>query len=328
MSDLVKRKDRIQNAYQHVAKSEWGLAVIAWEREGKRGYQFEDGQLRIFAAGHYHLLHEIEIEADRMRTLLAFLGRMLPQPASDAAPATAPATVVLPSLDEQIEFFLRAYPSGFAGDRWLNEHRRGAGGRARKRHRDPAIAFAREKLTPAHLASCLERRRPDEAIETLSTVLGKTDLVAFARVQRLVSLAPERARGVVVALCDLLQARDSAEVRLMQWIQALTRGTGQAPTWNLATAPLALVDPAHHVCVHRANFLGQAAISAPRLRLPVTPSGYAYGAVLSMAEQIRLRLGELGAPPADRFDVHDFIAVTVRTEAREEMAARRESARA
>jgi len=327
MSNLVQRKDQIQNAYRHVAKPEWGMAVIAWEREGKRGYQFEDGQLRVFATGHYHLLDAIAIEPDRMRTLLAFLGRMLPQPTSDAASA-APATVVLPSLDEQIEFFLRAYPGGFAGDRWLNEHRRGASGRVRKRHRDPAIAFAREKLTPGHLATCLERRRPDEAIDTLSAVLGKTDLVAYARVQRLVSLAPERARGVVVALYDLLQARDGAEVRLMQWIQALTRGTGQAPTWNLATAPLALVDPAHHVCVHRTTFLAQAAVSAPRLRLPVSPSGYAYGAVLSMAEQIRVRLGELGAPPADRFDVHDFIAATVRTEAREEMAARRERARA
>src|SRR5688572_12808538 len=54
LSDLVH-----QSLFQHASRPEWGGALIAWERDGKRGYQFEDGQLRIFTTGHYYLLEPI-----------------------------------------------------------------------------------------------------------------------------------------------------------------------------------------------------------------------------------------------------------------------------
>ena len=34
--------------YRHVKRPEWGVAMIAWERNGTRAYQFEDGKLRKF----------------------------------------------------------------------------------------------------------------------------------------------------------------------------------------------------------------------------------------------------------------------------------------
>lgn len=321
MSQLFEQRDRTQHtAYRHVARPEWGMAMIAWEREGKRGYKFEDGQLRVFASGHYHLLDAIALAPERLRTLRGIVGS--PEAADAGETSALPSPVELPSLDEQIDHFLRAYPGGFAGRTWQDAHR-GGSGRARKRQREPAIAFARERLTAAHLGSCLERRREHDAIESLTTVLGRTDLVPFARLERLKAVSPDRARRIAAGLFELLFAREGVEVRLMQWIQALTRGTGQPATWNLATAPLALVEPARYICVTRSSFLAQAAAIAPRLRLPMAPNGYAYGAVLAMAEQIRLRLEERGCPPADRLDIHDFIASTMRADARLDMAARR-----
>lgn len=320
MNHAFSPRDQVHTAYRHVARPAWGLAVISWEREGKRGYRFEDGQLRIFAAAHYHLLDAIDVPPDRLRSLLQIAGSA--PPLAGEEPAGAPIEVAPPTLDEQIDHFLRAYPGGFAAAKWQDDHRRGSG-RARKRHRDRAIEYARDKLTPAHLVSCLERRCEHEAMATLADVLGHTDLVPAVRLQKLASVSASRARGMAIGLHDLLFTREGAEVRLMQWIQALTRGTGQQPTWNLATAPLALIDPERHVCVQRTSFLAQASAVEPRLRLPTAPTGYAYGPALAMVEKIKVRLGERGAPPADRFDVHDFILATVRSEARADIAARR-----
>src|SRR5690606_26156746 len=42
--------------YQHTKRAQWGLAALVWERDGKRGYRFEDGSERVFREGFYHLL--------------------------------------------------------------------------------------------------------------------------------------------------------------------------------------------------------------------------------------------------------------------------------
>lgn len=296
------------NTFQHNAKPEWGAAVIAWEREGKRGYQFEDGQLRVFTSGHYHLLDSVELEPDRIKILLAILGRPVAPVFESALP---PPPVARLTLDEQIEQFRAAYPGGFSGDTWKQEQRGTGAGRARKRHRDPAIAAAREELTSAKVASWMEGRREQQGMATLATVLGRSDLLPQARAQQLTELSPDRARSVAVALFDLLYARSGVEVRLMQWVQCLTRATGQAPNWSMATIPLALVEPSRFVCVHRTSFMAQAAGVGARLELAPLPSGYAYRPVLALVEQIRTRLGEAGCTPADCFDVYDFICLTV-----------------
>jgi hypothetical protein len=93
----------------------------------------------------------------------------------------------------------------------------------------------------------------------------------------------------------------------------------------LATAPLALVEPERFVCVHRTSFVAQGSIVTPRVKLATSPSGYAYTPVLAMVEQIRLRLVEAGSPPADRFDVYDFICLTVGSDARRAITDRRKT---
>lgn len=307
-----------QSVYRHAAKPEWGGALIAWERDGKRGYQFEDGRLRVFTSVHYHLLERIDASADRVRTLRALLGIDAP-PEVVSVPA---ASLERPTLDEQIEYFLAQFPGGFAGEKWQSEHR-GGSERARKRHRDPAIAIARKELTVTHLTSCLDRRREDMAMQTLATVLGSTDLVAATHVQDLPALPPNRARTIVIGLYELLFGNNSVEVRVVQWVQALTRGTGRKPQWSVATAPLALFSPDHHVCVHRASFLAQAASFAPHIRVAVSPAGVDYGPLLAMATRVRARLDEKSCSPADFLDVHDFMLLTLRAEAVREIAARR-----
>lgn len=305
-----------QSAYQHAAKPEWGVAVIAWEREGKRGYQFEDGQLRVFTSGYFHMLDPIAVSPERVRILHALLGLPLPTVTS-----ALPQPIDRPTIDEQIVYFLRAYPGGFAGEKWQSD-RRGGSGRPLKRHRDPAIAFARTELTSARLAASLDQRREQEAVQTLANVLERTDLVAWAHVQKLPALPPNRARALVMGLLELLYGQASTEVRVVQWVQALTRGTGRAPSWTLATAPLALLHPDQHVCVHRTSFLAQAASVAPRLRVPASPSGVDYTRLLAMAESVREAL-KAASSPGDLLDVGDFISFTLGAQACKEMSAAR-----
>ena len=47
---------KIQTLYQHQARPQWGLAILAWEGRDKRRYQFQDGKLRTFKQGYYEKL--------------------------------------------------------------------------------------------------------------------------------------------------------------------------------------------------------------------------------------------------------------------------------
>lgn len=314
MIDLVNQSV----VFHHAAKPEWGGAVIAWERDGKRGYQFEDGRLRVFTVLHYHLLERIDVSLDRVRMLRALL--KLPEHVETSGAVAT--TGDRPTLDEQIAYFVDAFPDSFGGQRWRDQHRAGAE-RARKRHRDAAIALARKELTQSSIASALERDRETEGVRTFAAVLGETDLVPGAHLHRLVALPPNRARVVLVGLFDLLFAGTGIEVRMRQWLQALTRGVDRAPTWSLATAPLALVAPDDHVCVHRASFAAQASAMGLRTRIAATPKGPEYIQLLGMARRVRERLTEMSSPPADLLDVYDFIVLTLHGRACGEILARR-----
>lgn len=286
------------SVYLHSTKPEWGVAVVVWERDDKRGYQFEDGRMRIFPASHYHLLEVAEASPDCIRVLRALNGD---RPRSDRPRAPEGA-----SIGQQIEGFLAKYPGGFAGETWQAEHR-GRAGRPLKRHRDRAISAARMELTLDYLKTCLDRGREVEGVKALTTVLGNTDLVAGQSIQSLVALSHDRARVILAGLVNLIGTDLRTEVRLVQWVQALTRGAARKPGWSLATAPLALLQPEQHVCVHRGNFVAQAAAVAPQLAIGTSPSGFDYAALLAMSERIRAQLEQAGTSPADFFDVYDFI---------------------
>ena len=307
--------DRTRNVYRHTAKPEWGGAVIAWEREGKRGLQFEDGQLRVFGEGHYHLLEVVDVSTDRVTKLLTLVGR------DESSNGRAAATGDAPSLDEQIELFHRQYPGGFAAAPWRERHR-ASPGRSLKRHREPAIELARAQLSADRIAGWLQDRSP-AGLRALCDVLAATDLVPAAHVKQLGALMPNAAHVVLAALMELLHGEGNELVRLEQWIHALGRALARPPSWALATAPLALMRPQEHICVERASFAVQATSMAPQLRLDQTPNASQYVRALSMARRVGAVLEDRSSVPADLLDVHDFMVCTLAARAREEMAAQR-----
>jgi hypothetical protein len=311
--------DRSRNVYRHNAKPEWGGAVIAWEREGKRGYQFEDGQLRVFASAHYHLLGVIDVSGDRVKKLLSFVDRARP-----VEPGLGLRSSDAPKLHEQVDHFLRCYPGGFAGDRWRSEHRRPASGDSLKRHRDAAIELAGQELSRARLTASLDDQREVDGVRALCRVLGATDLVSAAQLKQLAAVQPYSCRGLVAALRDLVSGDGLADARVAHWVKALTTAMRRAPVWPLATAPLALLRPQQHVCVQRSTFAAQAATMAAQMRPGQTASAPQYARLLAMCERVRECLTEGSCPPTDLFDVSDFVAFTLSQQSVEAMTSRRD----
>ena len=48
------------HVYVHRKRPQWGYAIVAWEKGDKRGYQFEDGQLRVFKDAFYGLFDRVD----------------------------------------------------------------------------------------------------------------------------------------------------------------------------------------------------------------------------------------------------------------------------
>ncbi|MEL6182380.1 MAG: hypothetical protein AAFS10_25715, partial [Myxococcota bacterium] len=54
----------MHSLYVHTKRPNWGRAILAWEQGGKRGYQFEDGRLRVFKKDFYGLFDTVELPED------------------------------------------------------------------------------------------------------------------------------------------------------------------------------------------------------------------------------------------------------------------------
>ncbi len=320
---LAEQGTSTRKFYEHVARPEWGVAVLTWEGEGKRGYRFDDGKLRVFKEGYFHLMRQAEADRGQREALAAYVRR---KPGERRAPARVPDADAI-TLADQIEYFRSNYPQGFAGEKWQSDHRKRSK-RSLLRHRVPAIEHARTELTREKLDRWLTDGRADEAVDTLRKVLAKTDLVTAAQRKQLDDLQHWHAERLAKALRNLLWGQDSIRQRLGRWISAIAVATSsRSTTWALATAPLALVHPEEHVCVRYSSFSAQGASMVP----PYDPGRVAspgdYEGAQAVARRVRDRLVEEGLSPEDMLDVYDFMWVTLRPKARKAIAARRVAAR-
>ncbi len=307
------------SAFRHVSKPEWGAAVLAWEVAGKRGYQFEDGRLRVFKEGYYHLLEPTLLPPERGAVLLAQVATA-PKP-GDGVSARKPTGPRI-TLDRQIEHLLINYPGGFAAEPWRQDHR-DRDDHALKRHREPALERARRELSREQLDQWLREPGCQEGWAALQALLSGTDLVPTAEAKRL-ARGSAQAGPILERLRDLLWTTTAEPELFDRWVDALGRGLGRSPTWPLATAPAALVHPQEHACVRPAALTSQAAglIPALTLRLGKRPTAGAYYRARDVVTRVRDQLTEHGVPPADLLDVTDFIWATLRPAARAEIESR------
>lgn len=293
--------------FKHSMRPDWGLAVLEYEGDGKKAFRFEDGKVRIFQKGYYELLQQVDTPVDHSARTLARLGSQ----SSETARSAKKQTVV--PIDAQIMCFSEKYDGGFAGAAW-QASRRGVGAKRRlKRHRDPAIAQAQSFLARDEMTRRMQAGEHAEIVAQLGSLLEETDLVSKKMAASIAVVFEERAIPLVQALHDLLhQTEGSLPVRFERWYTELERVCYNTPSWNLATAPLALAQPDRHVCVRSACFLRQASWMAPRLASERAVTGRSYKRWLAMADRMKTIFGEAGLGIPDNLDIHDFIVETLK----------------
>lgn len=295
--------------FRHRKCTDWGHGILAWQRDTKRGVQFEDGKLRVFKEGYYHLLEEVDLPLDRTHRILARLDRALGR--REAARRCGMDGAALLSIEDQIKIFALQYPAGFQGDAWTKKMRGPGTKKSLKRHRDPAIRVAAELLAEDTLAGHISEERHDLVLEATLTVLKTTSLVTPAQLRSLQALPPHRHARFAQSLQELLYGEGERRRCFEEFVRAMGD-----PCWELATALPALVHPDTDVCVHARRFKQQALWMAPRMEHARSPNAAAYQRYLAMACAMRDKLQKAGLEPRDLLDVLDFIHSTLTPSAR------------
>ena len=298
--------------YRHHKRPAWGMAVFLWERDGKRGYQFEDGQQRVFKDGYFHLLKPEQAVADTpaARALVRMAAR-------NNAGQTTKGAAPLPRVADQIGLFMAQYPEGFLGKAWRTEHRGHGARRVLKRHRDPVVKLAREQLDRERMAEAIELGRFAEVRNAATKVLRATDLVSKKVADQFGAL--EATEKLAMAIWELLFDDTEHRIRLDRFVRVLTQ-QGIKPSWTLATVLPALRFPTDHLCVRPSVLKVQARMVAPRFKPDAAPSGRSYLKYLEVVAEVQRELSAAGRRPADLLDVAQFVFLTLRPSARERLA--------
>jgi hypothetical protein len=295
--------------YRHVKKHEWGLALLAWERDGKRAFRFEDGEIRIFKEGYYGLLEEVDRPADRTTEIVAKIDREHGVSSRRRAGKEKEPEQEI-TFEEQLEVFLAEYPDGFDSAAWVEQHRGGGGGRRLKRHRDAAVDDARRQLSADALRGLIDAGEYDAVRQRAIDVLSGTDLVTRAQIKPL-----EDSQGdqrIADAIFELLHGTNTLDERFDKFCHAVAHSSKKLPSWPLITTLLGLVDPKEQLCIRPSVFTDQAKWMAPALQLGKQPKGNIYARFVELAKTIFENLCAAGQKPRDLLDVHDFVWVTLR----------------
>jgi hypothetical protein len=291
---------------RHSLRADWGVGVLAGEKDGKHRYLFENGEERTLAGGFTAMMHKVEVPNEEERAAYARLRGILAARASRDGDRPA-------GLDfaAQLETFHAAFPGGLSDPRWVAEMR-GDGAAARApRHRGPLIEEAGVLLSQKALDSLASAHQFVEIWNAVVKVLGRTDLVPAAQL-KLTQPRDEQTRGLGLALRELLYGSAGYDVRFDRFCAAFAAAFGAPPRWELATALSAVVHPTEHVCVELTTFKKQMKASGSQRPVAPQPSGSGYATLLAVARLTANKLSEHGELPRDLFDVRDFITLTLK----------------
>lgn len=313
----------LPSLFRHESRPDWGLATIAWERDGKRAYLFETGMLRVLAEPFYRFMVPVDSTKEKD---LAILDRLMTQVDSRDAQMVSPRASLPPGthfgINEQLLVFREAHPNGFDAT-WQSSVRGEGAARRLKRHRNPGIVDMQAQINAASLEKALAASAFPDVWLAIADVLEATDLVPAAPITQLRKASRRATATTVNALGKVLFGAGEFPDRFDSYVTALQRMLGRAPSWELATAVLALSDPREYVCVRRSSLQQQADWIMPELRAGAKPNALTYGGFMSLAKVVCQQLESCGMTPQDYFDVYDFVKTTTAPRAIERMATQR-----
>ena len=293
--------------FAHKNRKDWGVGVLAWEADGKRGYLFEDGEERTMASDFFPLMRRVEQPSAEQAASYARMQRILAARAKATDSARRGATFA-----DHVERFRETYADGLHDPKWIAEVRGDSFEGRSPRHRDAILAEAKEQLSCSALDELIGSHKYDQLWNLATSVLARTDLVPAAQLRKPKSATPEQQRGVAVAARELLYGKTPYEQRFDRYVAALTAFYGEPARWEMATGLSAIVDPTAHVCVQPAIFRQQFKAAGSSGTVPARPSGAAYNKLLVIARSVGNQLTGQGETPRDLLDVLDFIRIALK----------------
>ena len=300
---------RVPALFAHKTRTDWGIGVLAWEADGKRGYLFENGQERTMASGFFELMQRVEKPSAEQSASLSRLQRILAgrAKATDSAQRGA-------SFADHVERFRETYADGLQDAKWLADVR-GESGDDSPRHREAVLAAAKEKLSCHALDELISAHKYDQLWSLATSVLARSDLVPTAQRKPKAATA-EQQRTLAIAARELLYGKAPYEKRFDAFVAALTGFYREPARWEIATALSAIVHPSAHVCVQPAVFRQQLKANGSTGTVPSRPSSAAYNKLLTNARFVGTQLTDQGETPRDLLDVLDFMRIALKPSAK------------
>jgi hypothetical protein len=292
--------------FAHRLRTEWGVGVLSGEKDGKRRYLFENGDERALASGFYDLMRRVESPTPEQQLTYARLQGVLAARVSNDGSGKGAAW----TLSGQLARFRMVYSDGLSDQTWTSEVR-GAGGKRGLGQRQAILQKAQTVLSRAAIDAAIEAGRHVEVWDALVSVLTSTDLVPAAQLKR-APAAGEPQRNVAVRVRELLHGEGNYDQRFDRWVTALTLGMGEAPRWELATAPSGVFHPREHLCVEGTAFRKQLKACGGRAAPGLQPTSSGYASFLSVARLLANQLASHGEVPRDLLDVRDFVVVSLK----------------
>jgi hypothetical protein len=289
--------------FAHSLRKEWGVGVLAGERDGKRRYLFEDGEERTLASGFDQMMRRIEQPTEDQMLAFARLQGVLAGRAKTGDDAGKAAGW---SIGKQLAKFRETYSAGFSDPNWLEDVRGGAHGR-----RATALRDAQTRLASKALDSLLSDQKAAAVWSEVRSVIAASGLVPASQLPK-EQLEGEPMRQLASAIRELLHGSGPHDKRFDRFVATFTTAVGTAPGWEMATVLSALLHPLDHVCVDTAMFRKQVKECARQRGVTTQASSGGYATFLSVARLIANKLAEQGEVPRDLMDVRDFIVFTLK----------------
>ena len=291
--------DPEERLFRHSARPKWGVGVWVREERSRRRLRFEDGELRAFKEGFYHLL--VPVDSDKVDVDEVFervMGEHL-----EEAELPKHATPPVMGFDAQLAVFLGLFPGVFSGGTFQAMYGADSNGK-----RSVDVAIREMKAVAAGLS-------PQETFDTVMDVWTRTALVTPQKVKACRGLSVDDQQVLGAAMGNLLHGDARFAKRFAAWLDA-TRHTSASFGWRTATAILALAKPKKHVLVRRRVVQLQAAIVRPT-RVPSEPSLAGYRRARRVMRTTYDKLTRAGLAPRSLLDVYVFIWETLRPKGQE-----------
>ncbi|MCB9779254.1 MAG: hypothetical protein H6742_11875 [Alphaproteobacteria bacterium] len=306
--------------YTHKKRPEWGTGLLTGEAEHRRTLQFEDGRVRKFKDGFYHLLEPLDEGPAASATLAEELLFKYRKALQDEADRRGHGAQPPMSFDTQVRVFASLFAGGFHGSDYVESFRTAADGRGRKRLRDPAIAVAQDLLAADRLADLVDKGLWGKLHSAAIKVLSRTSLASPSKVVEPLREMPDAFKERFGrALFALLHGGDPGDLqaRFREWILALDAEGHVRVSWPMATVLPALFAPDRHVPVKWRVFRAQAQIVDPHVFVRQVPTPGGYLRARDLAVETGRRLADAGLEPRDLLDVREFIWQTLRPRGQE-----------